>query len=429
MLLVHVEHPSPRATYIVSHVIGRMLGLPFRMVDDRSTFLAEEGPRLHYGTSAVDGAWHVPWTGALERPPVGDPPLGSAGGLPVLFPAGMSFDLFAAAFFLLSLVDEQRCTARDVHDRVPTKELFVVRAGLADGPWLDRWALDLHHRLRERWPVLPAAHRRYTHWATVDIDNVLRYGGRPWPRALGATARDLARLRLGAAVERWLVRSELLRDPFLRALDLVEQHAGDTSGVVLFLLLHGGGPNDHAVGPEHWPAELHRFLRHDTSLRIGLHPSYSTSTDRARLEAEVATYERRLQPRARVSRQHFLRWRLPDTLRQLAAAGFTEEHSLGFADRAGFRAATCTPFPWYDTARETATTLELWPFQAMDSALIERRRSGPGEVVDAIKAMSDLVRDVNGTFVSVWHDRYLSGHREFAPWPSVFGQVIKHARP
>jgi hypothetical protein len=48
--------------------------------------------------------------------------------------------------------------------------------------------------------------------------------------------------------------------------------------------------------------------------------------------------------------------------------------------------------------------------------------------VRSMNAMSDAVRNVKGTFVSVWHDRYLSGHREFAPWPKVVEQVVQHAK-
>lgn len=71
----------------------------------------------------------------------------------------------------------------------------------------------------------------------------------------------------------------------------------------------------------------------------------------------------------------------------------------------------------------------LHPFAAMDSALIERQGMGPEDVVRTMNALSDLVRAVGGEFVSVWHDRYLSGHREFAPWPDVFEWVMNHARP
>ncbi|MBL8001344.1 MAG: hypothetical protein JNL05_05215 [Flavobacteriales bacterium] len=431
MLLVHVEHPSPRTAYIVSHVIGGMLGLPFRFVADRAAFLAEQGPRLHYGVDPIEGTLHVPCSGALDQPSAGDPPMGTCSGMPVLFPVGDDHDLFAAAFYLLALVDELRCPARDAHDRIPSEALFTVRSGLADRPWLDRWALDLDRRLRERWPTLPALQRRYTHTATVDMDNVLRYAGRPFSRALGATLKDLAALRFGAVVERWMVRLGLRSDPYIKAIELVRRHVPLVSRPILFFLTKGEGAHDHAVGSHRWTRDLWQLLdgRHGApALRLGIHPSYRSSEDERAHFQEVFAFEMDLQVPRDASRQHFLRWRLPGTLRHVAHMKFTEEHTLGFADRVGFRASTCTPFPWYDIEREEETGLMLVPFHAMDSALIERKGLGPDAVVEAMNAISDEVRSVNGTFVSVWHDRYLSGHREFGPWPVVFERVLQHAK-
>ena len=71
----------------------------------------------------------------------------------------------------------------------------------------------------------------------------------------------------------------------------------------------------------------------------------------------------------------------------------------------------------------------LHPFAVMDSALIEQQQLDPDGVFKTMAAMSDAVRAASGCFISVWHDRYLSGHREFAPWPKVFERVMEHAKP
>ena len=42
--------------------------------------------------------------------------------------------------------------------------------------------------------------------------------------------------------------------------------------------------------------------------------------------------------------------------------------------------------------------------------------------------MMNAVRSVDGTFVSVWHDRYLSGHEQFTGWPEVMEEVVEAAR-
>jgi hypothetical protein len=143
--------------------------------------------------------------------------------------------------------------------------------------------------------------------------------------------------------------------------------------------------------------------------------------DRARLESIIA------EP-VSLSRQHFLRWRLPDTLRELEAAGFREDHTLGFSDRTGFRAGTCTPFPYYDLEQDRATTLMLWPFAIMDSALHDRMGLAPAAAQEQIDAVIDTVRAVQGTFVSVWHDRFLSDHGPWKGWRAVLLNTLSHAR-
>jgi hypothetical protein len=108
--------------------------------------------------------------------------------------------------------------------------------------------------------------------------------------------------------------------------------------------------------------------------------------------------------------------------------GFNEDHTLGFTDRVGFRAGTCTPFPWFDLESNEATDLMLWPFAVMDSAIHEQMGVPTEQAAARFIEMADAVKAVDGTFVSVWHDRYLSGHGEFRGWPEVMIEVVQRAR-
>ncbi|HRH39752.1 MAG TPA: polysaccharide deacetylase family protein, partial [Flavobacteriales bacterium] len=161
---------------------------------------------------------------------------------------------------------------------------------------------------------------------------------------------------------------------------------------------------------------------------IGLHPSYESSRDEriiARERERLGTVTGRP---IHTTRQHFLRWRMPDTFRALIVNGFTEDHSIGFSDRIGFRAGTCTPFPWYDLERDEETPLMLHPFAVMDSALANRTGDGMQKAISDMKHLSGAVREVNGTFVSVWHDRFLSGHEEFKGGPEAMRELVDHAQ-
>ncbi|MCB0811494.1 MAG: hypothetical protein KDB96_19625, partial [Flavobacteriales bacterium] len=162
---------------------------------------------------------------------------------------------------------------------------------------------------------------------------------------------------------------------------------------------------------------------------VGLHPSYASSGEAGRTAREKHRLEAETSSPVTVSRQHFLRLQVPDTFRELEQLGIREEHSLGFADRPGFRCGTCTPFPWYDVERERETSLVCWPFQVMDSALAYRMGLTPEEAAEEALRVAGLVREVNGTFVSVWHERFLSGHGREAGWESVFPRVVQYAAP
>lgn len=394
-------------------------------VSDDQALLAGDGPKLKYGGAVLEGTLYVPDSGGLSLEHV--PVITDRGQGPWLFAVEGAHDVFASVFYLLSLADEIRGTRTDEHGRLPSANLLTVRHGLADAPWVDRWARDLVERIVSAWPRMVCGKPVYQHTATVDMDNVLHYAGRSLPRAMGATARDLLHGSFGQAAERWLVRSGLREDPYLRATEVVAGQRHTLDRAVFFYLVQGQQLHDHAASVYH--AGYRRSLAEAVRCgEVGLHPSYATSSTPGALALERARLEGVLGTSVRTTRQHFLRWRLPHTLRELEAIGIVEDHTLGFADRAGFRVGTCSPFLWYDTEKERVSGIELHPFTVMDSALIDREQLPPEAVVERMCAFSDLVRDVGGRFISVWHDRYLSGHGHHAPWPAVFHQVAQHAK-
>jgi hypothetical protein len=428
MLLVHLEHPSPRARYIVRHLFERMLGWPVTFVGSREEVRSASGPRLVHGTTEEEGCFHVPDSGWLRLSglDVPAPPPRLEGGRLSLFERGGKEDVFASAFFFLSGLDEWTTTARDRFGRVPADALFVVRHGLEGTPWVDRWALELAEALRTQYPALPPPARRYRHVLTVDVDNALKYQGRSWHRAMGASLKEAARGRLSAVRERWQVRSGTVRDPYAVLPEVLQQVEGKADRTIAFFLMRSEGAFDHAADMRHPKV---RALVQATARRAeaGLHPSFHSSEDDALIVHERQALTDIVGRPVRCTRQHFLRWRMPGTFRTLAAQGFQEEHSFGFSDRTGLRFGTCTPFPWYDLEHDEETELMCWPFAAMDSALADHARLDPHAAARAMAAMVDRVRAVQGTFISVWHDRFLSGHDAFAGWPAAFHQVMEHA--
>lgn len=68
-MLVHIERSSSRVRYVIAHVLERILGLDVQYADDAEAFRSATGPRLNYGTQRFEGAFHIPWSGAIEELP------------------------------------------------------------------------------------------------------------------------------------------------------------------------------------------------------------------------------------------------------------------------------------------------------------------------------------------------------------------------
>jgi hypothetical protein len=376
-------------------------------------------------------AFAVPDCGELAR--AGKPrvprTVAEVGDLRVLHPLDGYHDAFAGAFSLLSLAEEMEPEVRDAHGRLPGSASRAVQLGMHHVPWVDHWALDIRARLVARFPGLKTPMRRYSHVATLDADNGLMVLGRPPLRQAGAIFRAVGKGRLREAALRMRVIMGLERDPF-DAYDRLEQalRAGLVDRAIVFALMAGGSRYDHASDASH-PAYARILRRLGSSIELGVHPSYAASRSPGLLAQERSRLEQVASARVRLSRQHFLRWTVPGTMREAIASGIVEEHSLGYADRTGFRASTCTPFLWYDVEREEPTSLRIWPFAWMDSAMADRMGAAPEEAVAEARRVGDAVRAVEGTLVTVWHDRFLSGYGPWQGWPEAFERILAIAKP
>lgn len=429
----HIERPGPRSRYSVAHLLGPMAGWEAVEVGDPADLRQVGGPKLVYGHTAVEGAFQVVPQGLLEQGRIEhlEPEVGHYRGMPVLFPTDrgdLPFDMFAAAFYQLSRYEEYGALERDEHGRPRTGALHAARYGYLDRPVVDEWLLALVERWREQDPRLPEPRRNYAHTATLDADNGAMYLGRPWWRSIGGGVRDLLKGHPRRVMDRWAVLTGSEPDPYAvheAFLSLVERSGG--RAVVNFLMAPVG-KHDHAIGPE--VACMRALIKLVAEqAEVGLHPGYESSVNTFRIAEEKARLEAVVGRPVTRSRQHFLRLRFPGTYLYLEGLGIRDDHSMGLADRTGFRAGTCTAFPFYDLAAERGHALMIHPFAVMDSALRYKMRLSPPEAVDEAGRMVDAVRRVQGHFISVWHERFLSGYGDEAGWGVVAEQVIPYARP
>jgi hypothetical protein len=336
----------------------------------------------------------------------------------------LGVDLFGAAFFLLSRYEEAVVPDRDNHDRFPSHASVATRAGFLHRPLVNEYLEILWSLIRRIWPgTPPRPHRTFRVLPSHDVDSPFLHAYVSPLRAARRLLGDLAVRRLSPAsawsrIAAWhRVRAgRLEQDPY-NTFDLIMDQSEQlgAGSAFYFICGHSGGRIDgnYAIGHPLIRRLLNRIA--DRGHEIGVHPSYNTYLSASLLRREVDEL-RRICEQEQIpqpilgGRQHFLRWRTPDTFRSWEQADLSYDSTLSFADRPGFRCGTCYEYQAFDVVRQVPLALRERPLVLMECSLIDDRYMalGTGEAamneIDHLKAACRLF---SGDFTVLWHNNRL----------------------
>ncbi|MEM0964029.1 MAG: hypothetical protein AAGK21_15990 [Bacteroidota bacterium] len=339
------------------------------------------------GAPAAGPLAHVEIDG--ERWPV---PVGRSGKAPL-------GDLAVGAAWWLAGIQE-RGGDRDRHDRFPYAASLQAALGDAPGGPL-RPAVDAY---RQRMAV---------HLRTLDVDLPGRsWAGAPWAvalthdldavrtRRLRAALGEIASGRLGRAWAR-----AFGPDRRLASIDALHAlSARHRTRATWMVKPAAWTPEDIPGGLS--PALVERLRRwRSEGHEIGWHPGYGVHGHPERWDEEAQRVTEAFGEPPRIARTHFLRWRTPETLRQLARAGVRIDSTLGFAEHEGWRRGTAHPFPLWDAGSETVTELWEMPLAVMDTTLTDYRGLAGAPLADALRRVFDAAEATGGVAVVLWHNQ------------------------
>jgi hypothetical protein len=168
--------------------------------------------------------------------------------------------------------------------------------------------------------------------------------------------------------------------------------------------------------------------KHSDRYSIGIHPSWQSGDDPEKLKIEILKLGHIAGKQISSSRQHYIRFTLPKTYRQLIDLGIESDFSMGYGSINGFRASVTSPFFWYDLEREEQTKLLLYPFCFMEANSFYEQKYSAQKAFEELKYYFDIVRSVNGTLITIWHNSFLGTAKKFKGWREVYEQFISLVR-
>jgi len=428
MIVIYNPHPTPRTAYIFKLACTDVMGVEYRIVNDEEEFRNSPEVRLNYSFNLIENTFQVIPSGILFETGLKDiqPPVGKWDELPVLFPnqsVRIPFDIFSAIFFMVTRYEEYIPHKTDKYGRFIAEESIAFKNNFLRLPIVELWCRKLASvlKIEKQCRNLSSANFRFR--LTIDIDNPWTYKNKGIYTA-GTLLKSLLKFNLPEYLEKYRIISGKKSDPGDTYKMIMEMTAKLDIPVSYFILCRKSGKNDTNRSLH---KKIFRRLIGDleNSGTIGVHPSYDSVRKESLLKKEIEFLSRIMGRRITFSRQHYLMLKFPDTYRRLIKHDITEDFSMGYSSQTGFRAGIARPFKFYDLLLDKETNLTVVPFQIMDRTMLSYMRIDPEEAKAEIDYYNEIIRNVGGELVILWHNDSLSDYGEWKGWGTVFSHSLE----
>jgi hypothetical protein len=424
-MLFYSNKITPRLEYIADFIGRELTGKPALITSDPEVFKEQAGPKLNYSESSIaPGEIRIhPHPLLFEKNiQVQQTKCGSWQKKPIFFETDgdLPFDLFAATFFLLTRYEEYLPHDQDMYGRYDHRNALAWKNGFLNLPLINYWLQFLSTEIRKKMPSFDPVSHRFSFLPTYDIDMAWSYRHKGFWRTVGGMSKDLFTGNFSELFLRLQVMFTKKEDPFhaYEWMNRIHDRYG-LKPYYFFLMAEKPGRYDKNI-----PRSCHAFesliREHAARYPIGIHPSWQ-SGDRAELiGTEIAALSRITGGAIRSSRQHYIRFKLPETFRLLIDNGIQFDFSMGYGAVNGFRASVATPFHWYDLENEKQTQLMLFPFCFMDANSFYEQQQSPELALEQMREYYTTVKEVNGVFSMIWHNSFLGTDKKFGGWREAY---------
>lgn len=432
MILIYSEDVTPRIEYIFKLMFTQILKVDIAFTNNSVKFQKSDLPKINYSREKFADEFYIKphrltLCKALVTPTINSVWFeGEKYFCESSKDSDLPFDPFAAAFYLVTRHEEYMEKQRDKLGRYPIQNSILSKYKLLQKPIVNIWAKLVAEKLKEKHPSLEFPKNTFEFLSTIDVDNAYAYQNKGFWRTTAAWSRALLKGEMAEHKKRQKVFAGKEKDPYDTYEYLDSVFEGNEDKVKFFFLLGDYGRYDKNIS--HTNKEYRDLVQKiNKTYDVGLHPSFATSKKRGKkkVRIEKQRLEEIIGTDINKSRQHFLMLKFPKTYNRLIKAGITEDYTLGYSALTGFRGGICTPYYYYDLKSETATNLLIVPFQVMDGTLKHYMQLKPEKAFEETKRIMQEVKNVGGTFVSVWHNETVNNLDQWKGYQEVFEKMNK----
>ena len=198
-ILIYVSKITNRLFYIIELILKEELGINFKFTTDKDKFLSYEGPKLHYGNHPLEnenGLFQQSINLLFERDIANqDVKICKHNDTKAIFPVFndksiFSFDIFAAAFYIITRYEEYLPHVCDQYNRFQPQDSILYKMEVIEKPIINIWAKELGEIITSKYPDIQLKKKTFKFIPTYDIDAAWAYRNKGFFRTTAAFLRD-----------------------------------------------------------------------------------------------------------------------------------------------------------------------------------------------------------------------------------------------
>ena len=409
------------------HIFVNILGVELDFTTKVEEFIKHTGPKITYTKQPLQNEFFIRSNELLFEQGINDIQLNIADwdGVPSFFQAGeksiLPFDMFAASFFMLSRYEEYLPHVKDIHGRFSPKDSVAFQNGFLQKPVVDIWAFKLLDALKERFPELEHKDKTYDFISVLDVATSHCYANRGVVRGLVGLLLDVGTLKFKRVVERIAVGINRQKDPYDNYAEIIALHKKYKVKCNFFFQFADYSKYDKNVSTN--SIRFKSLIKYVADyVPVSLAASYSSFSNLELLKKEKANLEVVINRPVNNSKMRYNRVDVPQTYRNLIAAEFTDDYTMGYTFELGFRAGTCTTFQFYDIPLEVKQPIKVHPFAVHDISLSKIKKDQ--DLLRQVQQITNEVQKVNGTLITMFSNEVL-GNKEDRDWMAIYAEIIK----
>jgi hypothetical protein len=429
-MLLYAQHITPRLQYIVDFIGKELFDSPISITKDKNEFVTNNGPKINYSELEFsEQEFFIRSTPLLFEAGIRQRSVNcfELNYYKVFFQTNgdLPFDIFAASFYLLSRYEEYLPHQKDEYGRYAHSNSLAFKENFLQIPLVNIWIEELKKSLQNKFPQIIFRHNSFRFIPTYDIDTAYSFLHKGWKRSLGGLVRSMVNGEWSTARERINVLRGKKSDPFdaYEWLDSLHLYCR-VKPYYFFLVAKEQKGYDKNISPDE--PELQELIEYHASGNfVGIHPSWQSGDDKKLLKEEIEWLEYIAEKKIVHSRQHYIRFTLPETYNRLIAAGIQKDFSMGYGSVNGFRASVASSYYWYDLYNEEQTGLQIFPFCFMDANSFYEQKYTAQQAMEELLNYYRIIKKVNGLMITIWHNNFLGTDKQFAGWKEVYEIFLK----